>query len=144
VGEPWVPPRWTIPTFIRARLPAAGEQPADGRACEQELRPGGNAYAVPADATVEELLPVRPEPGYDVLEIGHRGRGAAEHGRIERAAPRGEQPERDEAAADLEAPVGNVLVRHLVAGEVQRRAEQERERTRAEERAGRAAGRHVE
>jgi len=95
-------------------------------------------------AAVEELLAVRAQPGRDVLEIRHRRRRAAEDGGVEEATPYGEQRERGEAAADLEAPVGDVLVRNPVARHVQRRADKESERPRAQESAGRAAGRHVE
>ena len=37
-----------------------------------------------------------------------------------------------EAAADLEAAVGDVLVRHTIPGDVKRRAEEQRERARAD------------
>jgi hypothetical protein len=79
-----------------------------------------------------------------VLEIRHRRGGAAEHGRVEEATAGCEDAERDEPAADLEAPVGYVLVRDAVAGEVERRADQERERARADERADCSARRDVE
>ena len=133
MGEPWVPPRWTMPTFTGARLPAPGEEQADDRAGEQELSLDRDPGAVAAAAAVEQLLPDGTQPGRKVLEVGHRGGRAAEHGRIERATPRGEQAECDEAAADLEAPVRNVLVRYPVAGHVERRAEEQRERPRADE-----------
>jgi hypothetical protein len=79
-----------------------------------------------------------------VLEIGHRGRGASHHRRIEEPSPRREKPERDKPASDLEAPIGNVLVRHLVTRKVKHRADRESEDTRAEQRPGRPACRHVE
>jgi hypothetical protein len=65
-----------------------------------------------------------------VLEVGHRGGSTAENRGIEQAAPSGEQAEREDAATDLEAPVGDVLVRHAIARDVQRRTEQKRERAR--------------
>ena len=133
-----------MPTFIRARLPPAGEQQAHDRSREQELRLGRDADAVPAAYSVEELLAAHPEPGQEMLEVGRRRCRAAEHGGIERAAPGGEQTEGDETAADLEAPVRDVLVRYLVAGDVQRRAEQESERARAHQGADGAAGCDVE
>jgi hypothetical protein len=120
-----------------------GEQQAHERTRAQELRLGGDAHAVPA-AAVEDLLAPQPEPGHEVLQIRHRRRSAPEHRRVERAATGGEQAERDEAAADLEAPVGDVLVRHPIAGQMQRRAEQERKGTRADEGADRASGRDVQ
>jgi hypothetical protein len=99
---------------------------------------------VPATAPVEELPAAQPQARDEMLEVGHRRRGAAEHGGVEWASPGGEQPERDEAAADLEAPVGNVLVRHVVTGNVQRRAEEERKRARANEGTGGTAHRDMQ
>ena len=95
-------------------------------------------------AAVKDLLAAHAKPRHDVLEIGHRSGCTAHHGGIERAAPRCEQRKRDETAADLEAPVGDVLVRHAIAREVQRRAEQQRERPRANDSSQRRARRHVQ
>jgi hypothetical protein len=99
-----------------ARLPASCEKQSDDRPGEQELSLGRHSDAVPAATPVEDLLPAHTEPRHEVLEIGHRRCRAAEHGGIEGTAPRGEQCERGETAADLEAPVGNVLVRYAVTG----------------------------
>ena len=96
------------------------------------------------DAAVKEHLTARPQPGHDVLEIRHGRRGTTNHGGVKGTAPRGEQAERDETTADLEAPVGNVLVWHPVAGHVERRPEQEGERPRTKQRAGRATDRNVQ
>ena len=144
MGEPRVLPRWTMPTFTGARLPASPGQQAQDRAGDEKLRLGGDTDAVSAAAAMEELLAARPDPPPEVLEIGRRRGCAAEHGGVEGPAPGGEQPERDKAAADLEAPVVNVLVRNTVTGHVQRRAEQKRKHPGADERAGCAARRHVE
>jgi hypothetical protein len=133
-----------MPTFIRARLPPSREQQPHQRAGREQLRLGGDADAVPAAAAVEELLSPRPEPWHEVLEIGHGGGGSAEHRGVEDATPGGEQAERDETAADLEAPVGNVLVRDAVCGDVQGGAEQQRERPGTNERADRTAGRDMQ
>ena len=133
-----------MPTFIRARLPPSREQQPHERTRSEQLRLGRDADAVPAAAAMEELLSARPEPRDEVLEIGHRRRGAAEHRGVERAAPSREQAEHDEAAADLEAPIGDVLVRHAIARDVQRRAEQKSESPRADECAERTAGRDVQ
>lgn len=132
------------PDLHRARLPAACEQQAHEHTGGEQLRLGRDADAVPSAAAMEELLPTRPEPRDEVLEIGQRRRGAAEHRGVGRAAASSQQGEREEAAADLEAPVRDVLVRHAVAGHVQGRAEQQRERPRADERSDRASGRHVQ
>ena len=94
-------------------------------------------------AAVEDLLAAHAEPRHDVLQVWHRRGCAAEHGGIERATPRGEQCKRDEAAADLEAPIGDVIVRYAVAGDVQRRAQQQRERPRADDGSQRRTSRDV-
>jgi hypothetical protein len=133
-----------MPTFIEARLPPAREQQAYDRTRDQELGPGGNASTVSPAAAVEEQLAARPEPGHDVLEIGHRTRGAAEYGRVEEATARGQHAERGDPAADLEALVGDVLVRHSVGRDVECRAQQERERARPHERSGGTAERDVQ
>lgn len=95
-------------------------------------------------AAVEELVPARPQPRHDVLEVGHRARRAAEHGRVERAAASGEQREAGEAAAGLEAQVGDVFVRDVVARDVEERTEEQSRRPGADERAGHSADRDVE
>jgi hypothetical protein len=133
-----------MPTFIRARLPATREQEPHERTGEQELRLDRDARSVTAAAAMEDLLSMHAKPRNEVLEVGHRGGRTAEHRRIERPAPRSEQAERDEPAADLEAPVWNVLVRHTIACDVQRRPEQQRERTRPHDASHRRTGRHVE
>jgi len=143
VGEPWVPPRLTIPTFTWARLPRSPQQPAEERPREEKLRLGRDAAAV-LPAQMEDLPAAGPEPGQDVLEVRHGAGRRPEHGVVEGAAARGEQAERDEATPDLEWPIRDVLVADPVAGHVQRRAEQQCERARADERAGRASHRHVE
>lgn len=133
-----------MPTFTGARLPPTPEQQADDRPGQQQLRLRRGPCAVRPAAAMEDLLPSRAQPRRDVLEIGHRRSGGAEHGRIEESASRGQHRERHEAAAELEAAVGDVLVRHSVAGDVERRTQQERERTRPHESSGGAAQRDVE
>ncbi len=122
-----------MPTFIAARLPAAREQESRDRTCQHELRLDRDADAVAAAAAMEDLLPTHTKPRNEVLEVGHRRCCSAEHGGIEGPAPSGEQSEGDEAAADLEAPIGNVLVRDAITGDVQRGAEEQRERARADD-----------
>lgn len=99
---------------------------------------------MPAAAPVEEHLAARPQPRHEVLEIGHRRSRAADDGRIERPAPCREHAEGDEAAADLEAFALDVLVRHVVARDVHRWPEQQRERPRADERTRGSSGGHVQ
>lgn len=133
-----------MPTFTRARLSPSAEQQADERSGEQELRLGREAGAVAASAAVEELLASGPQQRHEVLEVGRRRGCAAEHGRVEGPAPGGEQREHGKAASDLEPAVVDVLVRHPVACDVQRRTEEQRQRTRADERAREAPGRDME
>ena len=78
-----------------------------------------------------------------MFEVRRGSSRAAEHGRIERAATRSEEREHSETAADLEAQVVDVVVRNAVAGDVDERAEQQCERPRARERAGRGPRRDV-
>jgi len=122
----------------------AREQEPHDRTREYELRFGRHADAVAAAAAMKDLLPARTEPRKEVLEVGQRRRGAAEHCRIEGATPRREQPERDEAAADLEAPVGNILVRDAITCHVEGWAQEHREPTRADDGSHRRAGGDVQ
>jgi hypothetical protein len=117
------------PDLHAARLPAPCEQPPDSGTCQQELRLDRDAHAVTSDPSVEEQLAARAKPRQQVLEIRHGCRGTPHHCGVERPAPCGEQAQREEPGADLEAPVGDVLVRHLVSGDVEQRSDEERERT---------------
>jgi hypothetical protein len=84
---------------------------------------------VASASAVEEHLAARTKPRHEVLEVRHRRRSSSEHSGVERTAASREKPKSDQAAADLEAPIGDVFVRDPVAGEVERWPEQERERT---------------
>src|SRR4051812_41765356 len=85
-------------------LVAAAEQVPHERAGEQELHVRREvAGPVPAEASVEDLPPARPERREDVLEIGSRRRKAAESRGVEGPAPRRQQAEAGDAAGDLEA-----------------------------------------
>jgi hypothetical protein len=65
--------------------------------------------------TREELAPARPREPKEVLEVWSRSSERAGHRRIERSPHRGEEQDRGAARADLEAPVGDVTVRHPIA-----------------------------
>ena len=80
---------------------------------------------MPAAPAVEELAAVWTQPRQDVLEIGRGGRGGPERGWIERPAAEREQSQTEQAASDLEATVGDVLVRHPITGEMQRRTQRQ-------------------
>jgi hypothetical protein len=129
------------------RRSASPKKKADKKAGEDELRRRRNAAAaVPAVEAVagEELAPARPREVKDVLEV-RRGSGErAAHGRIERSPRRGEEQHCSDARADLEAAVGDVLVRHPIAGEMEKHAERQRAESRVDERAADRTGGNVE
>ena len=74
---------------------------------------------MPAAPAVKELSAIRAQPPEDVFEVGCGSGTASQRGRIERPAAQREQGEGEQAAPDLEAAIGDVLVRHTVTGEVQ-------------------------
>ena|SRR5215218_4185409 len=98
---------------------------------------------MPTQPTVEELAAAGTQPSKHVLEVGCAGRGGPERRRIERAAAEGEQSKDEQSASDLEAAIGDVLVRYPITGQMQRRTESERGEPRAGERTERTACRHV-
>jgi hypothetical protein len=71
----------------------------------------------------EELAAIRTWEAKDVLEIRGRGRDRSRPGGIEQPARSGEQKNRCDARADLEFAIGNVLVRHPLAREVEEQPE---------------------
>jgi len=108
---------------------------SDDRARQHELNVRAQATgAVPAARAVEKLAPARTQPRTDVLEIGRGGRGGPERGGIERAAPAREQGHPDYAGSDLEATIGDVLVRHPIGSETEQRTEGQRGEPRAGQR----------
>jgi hypothetical protein len=88
---------------------------------------------MPAAAAVarEQLSSTQTRHGQNVLEIWSGSGDCAHSGRVEEAAPKGEQKDGRNAAADLEAPGLDVVVRNAVSEEVQDRAEQDCARGRA-------------
>jgi hypothetical protein len=68
-----------------------------------------------------------------VLEVRARRRERAGDRRIERPAHRGEEQNRSDSRPDLEASVGDVLVRHPIPREVKNQAERQRAQPRADE-----------
>ena len=138
-------PRRGVPAYpARLSLCRGDGQRAEDRPRGDELCPGGHAaLAMPAAEAVarEELAPARARKREHVLDVGD-GRGDPSHdGRVERPARGGEQEQGGGARGDLEAPGGDVAVRHTVAGRVQEEAEPERAEARPCERAaGRARG----
>ena len=67
----------------------------------------------------------------------------AGHRRIERSAHRGEEQDCSDARADLEAPVGDVTVRHPIADDVEKQSERQRAEPRTDERTAGGTGRNV-
>jgi hypothetical protein len=114
-----------------------GEQELDGR-----RKPAASVPAAEAVAG-KELASARPWETKDVLEVWSRSSERARHRRIERPTHRGEQQDRTDARADLEAPVGDVTVRHPIAEEVEEQSERQRAKPRADERAAGSTGRNV-
>jgi hypothetical protein len=98
---------------------------------------------MPAAPAVKQLPAVRTQPREDVLEIGCRGRGGPERGGIERPSAESEHGQTEQAASDFEATIGDVLVRHSIAREMQWRTERERRASRAGQRTQRPAGRDM-
>jgi len=79
------------------------------------------ATPVPAVEAVagKELAPARARQTKDVLEVWRRGGERAAYGRMKRSAHRGEEQHAADARPDLEAAVGDVLVRHPIPCEVE-------------------------
>lgn len=127
------------------RLPPPGaEKEADEETSKDELDGRRDATtAVPALEAVagEELAAARPWKAKDVLEIRRGGGERAADGRIPGSAHGGEEDDLGDAGGDLEAAVGDVLVGHPIAREVEQQPERQRGELRADERAtGRAGG----
>ena len=79
---------------------------------------------MPAAPAVKQLRAARPRQADDVLEVrSTRGERAHRRG-VSETTPRGDETDDRQPAADLEAPVANVLMRDAVTGKVQRNAEQ--------------------
>jgi hypothetical protein len=126
---------------------AAPKKKANEEAGEDELgRRRNAAAAMPAAEAVagEELAPARSREAKDVLEV-RRGSGErAADGRIERSARCGEEQDSGDTRADLEAAVGDVLVWHPIACEVEQQPERQRAESRVDERAADRTGGNVE
>ena len=121
------------------------DERAENCAGQQELQVCREVpRAVPTAAAVEELVSARTEKWEDVLEVRRGARSRAQRRRIERSAPRGEEDEARQAAADLEPARADVLVREAVARKMEDRAREERREPRPAGGARRGAGGHVE
>ncbi len=106
----------------------------DEEAGEEELHGRGYAAAsVPTAQPVagEELATAWPREAKDVFEVRKRGREGARDGGIERSARSAEEQDARDARTDLEGAVGDVLVRHAIAGEVKEQPERQRSEPRA-------------
>ncbi len=102
------------------------------------------AGAMPAEPSVEELATVRTQTRKEVLEVWRGGGCGAERSRVERPATERQQSQTEQAAPDLETAIADVLVRHPVTGEVQRRAQGQRREPGAGQRTERRTRRDVE
>lgn len=95
---------------------------------------------MPSAAAVKELLSARAQRREDVLEVRCRGRNPPEGGRIDRATSRGEERDGGDAAHDLEAATGDVLVRDMVCCDMQDGPQEQRKHARVGCRPSRGAG----
>jgi hypothetical protein len=105
---------------------APAKKEANEEARDDELdRRREAATAVPAMEPVagEELAPARPRKAKDVLEVRRRSGECAANSRIERSPHRGEEENSGDARADLEAAVGDVLVRHPITCKMEQQPE---------------------
>jgi hypothetical protein len=115
----------------------AAEQQADQEAGDEELDRGRDAAAsMPTAQSVagKELATAGPWEPQDVFEVGTGSRERAGHCGIEWPARGGEQQDGTDPGADLEASVGDVLVRHSIPREVKEQSERQRAEPRAEKR----------
>jgi hypothetical protein len=126
-------------------LPALKKE-TDQETREQELdRRRKTAAPVPAaDAvTREELTPARPWETKKVLEVWRRSSERAGHRRIEGPTHGGKEQDCRDTRADLEAPVGDVIVWNPIAEEVEEEPQWQRATPRTGERAAGSTGRNV-
>jgi hypothetical protein len=93
--------------------------------------------------TREELAPAGPRETKEVLEVWRRSSERPGHRGIERSADRGEEQDRCDARADLEAAVGAGAVRHPIADVVEEQSQWQRAEPRTDERAAGSTGRNV-
>jgi hypothetical protein len=75
---------------------------------------------MPASPVVEQLRTAWARQPNDVFDIRQAGGNGAHGGRITRPAPCGYKAHDKQAAADLEAPVVDVLMRNAITGEMRR------------------------
>ena len=125
--------------YVPATIRGFQEQ-SEYSACQDELNVDAEASGAMPAAPVEELAAVRTQLREDVFEVRRGGGAGSERGWVERATTEGEQRQTEEAAADLEATIGDVLVRHPITGQMQRRTEGEGSEPRACQRTQRSTG----
>jgi len=93
---------------------------------------------------VEDLLATRAQEGKDVFEVRRGARCSAKGRRVKQAASRSQEEDAPEATADLEPTGVKVSVRNAVAGDVEKRTQNDRCEPRAAGGASRSACRNVE
>jgi len=98
---------------------------------------------MPAAPTVKELCATGPQNGEQMLEIRRGGAERAERHRVGRPVTEGEEHRAGDAGTEIHRPILEIPVRHVVAGQMQRRSESERRNARADYCSGRSAGRHM-
>jgi hypothetical protein len=139
----WRP--WTQPAGQPAKLAAAKKEADEETRSEKLDRRRKTTAPVPAVEAVtwEELPSARARQPKEVLEVGSRSGEGAGHRRVEGSAHRGEEQDCGDARAGLEAAVGDVTVRHPIAGEVEEHSEWQRAEPGTDKCAADSTGRNV-
>jgi len=99
---------------------------------------------VPADAIVKQLSSSRTQQREDMLEVRRGTRRAAKRRRIQWSSPGGEEKQRRDTAAGLEATRAEVLMWQPVAREVEYRPQEKRRDSRPAHSAGGRTRGHME
>ena len=108
-------------------------QSPDEETGEKKLKRCGNVTGlVTPSATVEDLAAAGPRQRHQMLDVGSARGKCADGRRVPNAARRREQRNDEQTAPHLERDTLDVLVRHLVAEQMQGHAEEPRPRARAQ------------
>ena len=101
-----------------------GEQPSYQHACDEQLTSSGEATgAMPASPAVEQFRAAGARQTYDVFDVRQAGGKSTDRGAVEHTSSRGEEPDDETPAQELERPIANVAMRHTITGEMKRDAE---------------------
>ena len=98
----------------------------ENRDGEQELQARREWTGAVPTVVVEDLLATRAQEGKDVFEVRRGARCSAKGRRVKQAASRSQEEDAPEATADLEPTRVKVPVRDAVAGDVEKRTQNDR------------------